>query len=76
MKKLDFPIYFNHVPKCAGTSLNELLSRSLRRDQLGVEPFMSAMDLYTLPGAQLDRLALIASHYPHWAAARRLADWL
>src|SRR5207302_5488101 len=75
MKRVGFPIYFNHVPKCAGTSLNELLSRSLHRDQLGVEPFYSVTELYTLRSERFDRLALVGSHVPHWVAARRLNGW-
>lgn len=75
MKPLAFPLYFNHVPKCAGTSLNELLSRSLHRSALGVDPFVSALELYTLDASRLDRLRLVGSHFPHWAAMRRLAGW-
>lgn len=75
MSRLALPLYFNHVPKSAGTSLNELLSRSLPRAALGVEPFVPAIELYTLDAERLDRLALVGSHFPHWAAARRLPGW-
>jgi hypothetical protein len=33
------------------------------------------VELYTLDGASLDRLRVIGSHFPHWAAARRIGDW-
>jgi Sulfotransferase family len=72
---LGHPLYFNHVPKCAGTFVNELLCRSFHRHQLGVEPFLAANDMYTLDAARLDRLELVGSHFPHWAAARRLPGW-
>jgi hypothetical protein len=72
---IRFPLYFNHVPKCAGTSLNEVLSRNLHRSELGIEPFTQALHVYNLDGAALDRLMVVGSHFPHWAAARRLPDW-
>jgi len=75
MKKIGFPLYYNHVPKCAGTTLTEVLSRNLHCEQLGVEPFLTAVELYTLRAARFDRLALVASHVPHWVAVRRMADW-
>jgi hypothetical protein len=75
MSLLSLPLYFNHVPKCAGTSLNELLSRSLHRSTLGVEPFVPALNLYNLDATRLDGLMLVGSHFPHWAAARRLPGW-
>ncbi len=75
MKQIGFPLYFNHVPKCAGTSLNEVFCRGLHRDQLGVEPFVTAVELYTLRASRFDRLAFVGSHVPHWVAARRLPDW-
>ena len=72
----DVPrIYFNHIAKCGGTSLSETLGRGLRRDQIGIEPFVPILELYTLDGARLDRLRVIGSHFPHWAAARRLGGW-
>jgi hypothetical protein len=75
MGDLAFPLYFNHVPKCAGTSLNEVLTRGLHRTQIGIEPFVSALHLYNLDAAALDRLMIVGSHFPHWAAARRLPEW-
>jgi hypothetical protein len=70
-----FPLYFNHVPKCAGTSLNEVLSRGLHREAIGLEPFLSAVEFYTLRSDAFDRLVLVGSHVPHWVARRRLRDW-
>lgn len=75
MKRRGFPLYFNHVPKCGGTTLNEVLSRGLHRDQVGVEPFVPVDDIYTMRAERFDRLALIGSHIPHWVAARRFAGW-
>jgi hypothetical protein len=74
-KNIAFPLYFNHIPKCGGTSLNEVLSRNLRSNQIGAEPFYSVTELYTLRSELFDRLDLVASHVPHWVATRRLRGW-
>lgn len=72
---LHYPIYFNHVAKCAGTSLNELFSRGIPTSAVGVHPFVSLDEMYFVGGKKLDELRFVGGHVPHRFVSRRFSDW-
>lgn len=69
---LTTPIYFNHIPKCAGTTLNELLARAFSLGSVAIEPFIDSRTLYTADYRTFGNFELVGSHFPHWAAMKRM----
>jgi len=72
---LQYPIFFNHVPKCAGTSINELFCRPIHKSAAGRPPFVRAEEVCFMDGKRVDAFQFIGGHLPHRLAARRFQDW-
>lgn len=55
------PIYFNHIPKTAGTSLRHSLSRLFAPEKCRPEWFLE--DYLKVPAAQLEAVGFLAGHF-------------